>query len=254
MKIKSNQIIIGLCVLGMVSIFSACKKGDASSSSVTDTQMSFALSASGNISPFSVTGGSDQLTTNGLSTSATSTASISWTSGVANVSGFKLEAKKKGTEVEISSRNLTSIDLFSTTPTTISTAIDTGTYREIELRVLFTKSTTATIPLTLKGNYTSTTGMVTPIEFDFNDDAVIKVEAENITVDGKTDVATIAKLDVTKLVNGFAASILDSAVRTNGAIVISSTSNTNIYNFIKANIVGCGRFGGFEHHDKHERR
>ena len=255
MKIKLNQLIIGMCVLGMVSILSACKKNDnASLSTSGNTQIAFALSANGSVSPVSVSGNADGLTTNALTTNATGSASITWTSGIANVSGFKLEAAKKGLEIEITSRNLTSIDLFAATPATISAAIDTGTYREIELRVLFTKSTTAVLPLTLKGNYTSTTGTVTPIEFDFNDDAIIKIGAENITVDGSTDIAAIAKLDVSKLVTGFAASALDNAVRTNGTIVISSTSNTNIYNFIKANINGCGRWGGFEHRDKRERK
>jgi hypothetical protein len=253
MKIKLNQLVIGMYVLGIVSILSACKKNDNASTS-TDTQMAFALSANGSVSPVSVTGNSDGLTTNSLATNASGSASITWTSGIANVSGFKLEAKKKGVEIEITSRNLTSIDLFAATPATISTAIDTGTYSEIELRVLFTKSATATLPLTLKGNYTSTTGTVTPIEFDFNDDATIKIEAENITVDGSTDVAALAKLDVSKLVTGFAASVLDNATRTNGTIIISSTVNANIYNFIKANINGCGHWGGFEHHDKRERR
>ncbi|MDB5004655.1 MAG: hypothetical protein JWQ34_2880 [Mucilaginibacter sp.] len=255
MRIRLNHLIIGLYVLGIVSILSACKKNDnASLSTSTNTQMAFALSANGSVSPVSVSGNPDGLTTNGLATNASGNASITWTSGIANVSGFKLEAKKKGLDIEITSRNLTSINLFAATPATISAAIDTGIYREIELRVLFTKSATATLPLTLKGNYTSTTGTVTPIEFDFNDDATIKIAAENITVDGSTDIAAIAKLDVSKLVTGFAASALDNATRTNGTIVISSTANTNIYNFIKANINGCGRWGGFEHHDKRERK
>jgi hypothetical protein len=254
MKIKLNQLVISMYVLGIVSILSACKKNDnAALSTSTNTQVAFALSANGSVSPVSVSGNPDGLTTNGLTTSATGSASITWTSGIANVSGFKLEAQKKGLEIEITSRNLTSINLFAAKPATISAAIDTGTYREIELRVLFTKSTTTTLPLILKGNYTSTTGTVTPIEFDFNDDATIKIAAENITVNGSTDIAAIAKLDVSKLVTGFAASALDNAIRTNGTIVISSTSNANIYNYIKANINGCGRWGGFEHHDKGER-
>ncbi|MBC7399199.1 MAG: hypothetical protein H7289_04580 [Mucilaginibacter sp.] len=248
MKIKLNHYIIGLYVLGIVSILSACKKSDSASPS-SNTQLAFALSASGNVTPVT------SAVSNGVqTTNAAGSASISWTAGTANVSAFKLEAKKKGLEIEITSRNLTSIDLFAATPTTISAAIDTGTYREIELRVLFAKTSGSAIPLTLKGNYTSTTGTVTPIEFDFNDDAVIKVEAENVTVDGSTDFAALAKFDVSKLIGSGLAGALDAATRTNGTIIISSSSNTNIYNAIKSRITDCGKWGGFEHHDKSGRK
>lgn len=250
MKIKLNHIIIALYVLGIVSIFSACKKSDnASPSRSSDTQMAFTLSASGNVTPVVAAVSNGAQTTN-----ATGSASISWAAGTANVSAFKLEAKKRGVEIEITSHNLTSIDLFAAAPSTISVAIDTGTYREIELRVLFAKTSGSAIPLTLKGNYTSTTGTVTPIELDFNDDAIIKVEAENVTVDGSTDFAAIAKLDVSRLVGPGLAGVLDAATRTNGTIIISNSSNTNIYNVIKSRITDCGKWGGFEHHDKSGRR
>lgn len=247
MSIKLNYIIIGLCVSGIVSTFSACKK--SANTSPTDTQLAFTLNASGNVTPVTAAVSNGAQTTN-----ATGSASINWTAGTANVSAFKLETKKRGVEVEISSKNLTSIDLFAATPASISATIDTGTYREIELRVLFAKTTTAAIPLTLKGNYTSTTGTVTPIEFDFNDEAVIKVEAENVTIDGSTDFAALAKLDVSKLIGAGLAGALDAATRTNGTIVISSSSNINIYNAIKARITECGKWGGFERHDKSGRR
>jgi hypothetical protein len=256
MKLRSDHFIISLYILGIVSILSACKKSNNASPSVSDTQMSFALSASSNVSQVASSVNEGGLATNSLSisTNAATSANITWTAGTANISGFKLEAKKQGVEIEIKSRNLTNVDLLAITLANISTVIDTGTYREIEIKVLLTKSSTSTIPLTLKGNYTSTTGTVTPIELDFNDDAIIKVEAENITVDGKTDLAALAKLDLTKLIGGAVASALDAATRTNGVIVISSTVNANLYNVIKARVELCGSWGGFGHHGKGDRR
>lgn len=252
MNIRLTHIIIGCYLLALVSIFSACKKGDkASPSNSSDTQISFALSASGKLSPVGVNANGG-LTTNSLAANATA-AGITWTSGIANVSAFKLEAKKGGTEIEIKSHNLTSVDLFSLSPTTVSTTIADGTYDEIEVKALFVKSSGSDIPLTLKGSYTSQSGTVTPIEFDFNDDALIKVEAENVTIDGTTDIAAITKLDLTRLIGNTAAAALDAATRTNGTIIISNSSNTNIYNAIKANVELCGKWGGFEHHDKRDR-
>jgi len=242
---KKNYLIKGLSVIVIAFMFSACKKSN-NSSSTSGTQMAFSVSADNSASALTSSTGSN-LTTN-------ATASITWTSGIANIAYFKLEAKKKNTEIEIKTKSLQNIDLFAPIPTVISSAIDTGTYKEIEIKVVLAKSTTNAIPLTLKGNFTTGGGAVVPIEFDFNDDAIIKAETDNVTVDGKTDLATTIKLHLNRLLSSTAAATLDAATRTGGVIVISSTSNTAIYNIIKAKIVECGAFERFEHHDKKDRK
>ncbi|ASU33093.1 hypothetical protein [Mucilaginibacter xinganensis] len=243
---KKQLITKGFCAIALAFMFSACQK-NGSSPSTTGTQLSFAMSAdnSSTALPSSVGG----LTTN----ATTGTASIAWTSGIANIAYFKLEAKKGNTSVEIKSKALTNVDIFAPIPAKIAAAIDTGTYREIEIKIVLAKTTTANIPLTLKGNFTTAGGAVVPIEFDFNDDAIIKAELENITVDGKTDLATTIKFHLNKLLTNTAAAILDKADRVNGTIVISSTVNVALYNAIKAHFELCGEGKGFEHHDKSER-
>ncbi|SHM52748.1 hypothetical protein [Mucilaginibacter sp. OK098] len=243
---KKNYAIKGLSIIVIAFMFSACKKSNNSSSSTSGTRMAFAVSADNSASSFASSTGSS-LTTN-------ATASITWTSGIANIAYFKLDAKKMNTEIEIKTKSLLNVDLFAPVPTVISTAIDTGTYSEIEIKVVLEKSTSGPIPLTLKGNFTTSTGTVIPIEFDFNDNAVIKAEADNVTVDGKTDLATIIKLHLNKLISNTAAAALEAATRTGGVIVISSTSNTAIYDVIKDKITDCGGFERFEHHDKKDRK
>jgi hypothetical protein len=243
---KKNYVIKGLSIIVIVFMFSACKKSNNASSSTSGTQMAFAVSADNSASSFASSTGSN-LTTN-------ATASITWTSGIANIAYFKLEAKKKNTEIEIKTKSLQNVDLFAPIPTVISSAIDTGTYSEIEIKVVLAKSTTGAIPLTLKGNFTTGGGVVVPIEFDFNDDAIIKAEADNVTIDGKTDLATTIKLHLNRLISSTAAATLEAATRTGGVIVISSTSNTAIYDIIKSKIIECGAFEKFEHHDKKDRK
>lgn len=242
---KKNYVIKGLSIIAIAFMFSACKKSN-NSSSTSGTQMAFSVSADNSASSFASSTGSN-LTTN-------ATASITWTSGIANIAYFKLEAKKKNTEIEIKTKSLQNVDLFAPIPTVISSAIDTGTYREIEIKVVLAKSATGAIPLTLKGNFTTGGGAVVPIEFDFNDDAIIKAEADNVTIDGKTDLATTIKLHLNRLISSTAAATLDAAPRTGGVIVISSTSNTAIYDVIKTKITECGAFERFEHHDKKDRK
>ncbi|MDB4922518.1 hypothetical protein [Mucilaginibacter sp.] len=241
---KKNYVIKGLSLIVIALMFSACKK-NSTSPSTSGTKMAFAVSADNSASTF--TSSASGLTTN-------ATASITWTSGIANIAYFKLEAKKKNTEIEIKTKSLQHVDLFAPIPAVISSAIDTGTYSEIEIKIVLAKSTSGTIPLTLKGNFTTTSGSVIPIEFDFNDDAIIKAEAENVTVDGKTDVATTIKLHLNKLISSTAVATLEAATKTEGTIVISSTSNAAIYNIIKAKIIECGSFEKFEHHDKKDRK
>jgi hypothetical protein len=242
---KRNLTIVSLLLLLAISfIFNACKK--TSTTPASDTQLLFAFSGDNPITPL------DATTSTILA--ATQTASVSWTSGSANISAFKFEAKKNNTEIEITSKGLINIDLFTLLPTAIGATIDTGVYKEIELRVLLVKSTTTAIPLVLKGSYTSQSGVITPVEFDFNDDALIKVEVENIIVDGKTDLAAAIKLSTPKMVNGIVAADLDAATRSNGTIVISNASNTNIYNKIKTNLFLSTVWNGFEHREKSERK
>ncbi|HTH82183.1 MAG TPA: hypothetical protein VL490_04585 [Mucilaginibacter sp.] len=251
---KKNNFIKGLSVLAIACTFSACQKSDLSSSASSSTQMSFAISASGTGGSLASVANSGGITTNAIgSTAVAPTGSITWTSGIANIAYFKLEAKKKNTEIEITTKNLSNVDLFAITPASISTVIDTGTYKEIEVRVALAKTSGSAIPLTLKGTFTTPGGAIVPIEYDFNEDALIKVEAENITIDGKTDIAAIAKINLTTVINGMTAAALDKATRVNGTLIISSTVNADIYDKIKANVALSGGWGGFSHHDKSER-
>jgi hypothetical protein len=245
---KNHLLIKGLCVITLAFMFSACQK-NGTSPAASGTQLSFAINADNSATPLTASVGG------GLTTNATTgQASIVWTSGIANIAYFAMEAKKGNTEIEIKSKALTNIDLFAPIPAKISALIDTGTYKEIEIRVLLKKTTSANIPLTLKGTFTTLGGAKVPIEFDFNDDALIKAEADNVLVDGKTDLSTTIQFHLNKLLTNTAAATLDKADRVGGTIVISSTVNAAIYNSIKANFEHSGEGKGFDHHDKSERK
>ncbi|MBS1530950.1 MAG: hypothetical protein JSU01_11615, partial [Bacteroidetes bacterium] len=86
-----------------------------------------------------------------------------------------------------------------------------------------------------------------PFEIDVNDDATIKAEAENITVSSTTDFAALVTMHLDLLLNGLAAADFESATLTNNTIMISSSSNTSIYNKILSNLSSCGH-GEFSEH------
>jgi hypothetical protein len=227
-------------MLAMISL-SACKKpGDAPTSKTS--QLSFQMVADNSTS--SLAGSS--LTTNSAPTGA---AGLTFTTGTANISRFKLEARRNGVETEITSKNLTNVDLFALTPSIVNTTLDKGVYKEIEIKVVLQKTAdTSAIPLKLKGTFADSQGTVIPVEFDLNDDVTIKAKAENIQVTSTTDFVALVHLHLLKLEAGIMAATLDAATLTNGMLIISSSSNTAIYNRVLANFSNCSEIEFREHH------
>ena len=241
MKTFSTQLLAIVLVAG--TLVTSCKK-DNHSSAKTSTQASFGLKADNSIVPLTLTAPGSQT----LASVSVVASSITWTSAIANITAFKFEAKKNNTEIEITSKNLTNVDLFSPTPTFVSTFIDTGIYREIEIKVLLTKSSGTNIPLTLKGTFTDAGGNATPIEFDFNDDAYIKAEVKNVTFTSAHNLATTITVHLNKLLAGVTSAEINSATLTGGVLVISSSSNTSIYTKIVNNLANSGESEGFDDH------
>jgi hypothetical protein len=239
MKTFSTNLLAIVLVAGTLG--TACKK-DNHSSTKSSTQTSFGLKADNAVVPLNASG------TQSLATVSSAASSITWTSAIANVTAFKLEAKKRNTEIEITSKNLTNVNLFSPAPAFVSALIDTGTYTEIEVKALLTKSSGANIPLTLKGAFTDAGGNITPIEFDFNDNAFIKAEVKNVTFTAAHNLATTITLHLNKLLTGVAAGEISSATLTNGTLVISSSSNSAIYTKIVNNLANSGESEGFDDH------
>lgn len=181
-----------------------------------------------------------------VSSGNSATTGLTWTEGTANVSRFKFEARKNGTKKEIEVNGLKNIDLFALNPAFVNAAIDTGIYNEIEVKVVLAKSNTSAIPLTLKGDLTKTDGSVTPVELYFNEDLEIKAEAKNVVINKTSDLKTTILLHLNGIFQQINAVDLQKATVTSGKIVISSTSNTAIYNKVKVNVQQIGETE-FEH-------
>lgn len=241
---KTTFVKTGISIMIAAAMLTSCKKGDPSYATAS-AQLSMGIKADNAITSFaSNTGGQAVNSTNSVA------AGIAFTSAIANISGFKFEAKRKGVQIEVKSNNLTTVDLFAISPSMTGVSLDTGTYAEIEIRVAFTKSSTTTLPLVVKGNFTTSTGTVIPFEFDLNDNAEIKAEAHDVVVDGKASFVNIVTLHLNKLLAGVSAAEVAAATQTSGTIIVSSTSNSSIYNKILNNLTSCGESNGFERHDR----
>ncbi|TWR24221.1 hypothetical protein FPZ42_17200 [Mucilaginibacter achroorhodeus] len=244
---KKNLLNLGVAALVCTALFSSCSKEKNASTAAAQTEMGFQLTADNQqttVGTNAVTDGRE------VNATAISTASIKWTSVIANVSRFKLEAKRNGKVTEITTKNVSNLDLLNLNSSPITALVDTGHYREIEVKILLVKSSGTDIPLTAKGTFTTAAGAAVPIEFDYNDNAIIKGELKDVTVDANTGVTSKINLHLNKLLTGIPSTMLDQATRTNGTIVINSTTNAAIYNRVIINIFLAFEAHEFEHHKK----
>ena len=207
---KTTFVKTGLCVMMAVAMLTSCKKGDPTYATASSSaQLSMGVKADNTVTSLAANASGQAVN----STSSVAS-NITFTSAIANISGFKFEAKRKGLQIEVKSHGLTTVDLFAISPSMTGISLDTGTYAEIEIKVQFTKSNTTALPLVAKGNFTTSTGTVIPFEFDLNDNAEIKAEAHNVVVDGKANLVNIITLHLNKLLAGVSAADVAAATQT----------------------------------------
>ena len=171
---------------------------------------------------------------------------LTWTAGTANIGWFAFEAKRKGVSINIQSSNLINVDLFALTPLQTYITLDTGTYQQIEI-IANLQSTDSIPPLKLTGSFKNDSSKTVPIEFDLSGNTIVKVVQKNIDINGTTDYTALLALQLDRVTKGITAADLNKAKLTNGAIIISKTSNTLLYLKMKSNISICG-WGAFREH------
>ena len=221
-----SLIKIGTTLLGAVVMLSSCEKDDATGSGKLSYQIKPAnhtASVGGSISG------------SGLVVGVNSNSSITWTSGSLYINEIDFEAESNNNEIEFELKKAVSVDLFNLSPLLGSVTIPDGTYDEVELKLELKKSDT-NMPLTLKGTYTDANGAKIPVEFYFNEDFELEVEAEDLIVNGSNDYLGMINVQLNKFMTNVISADLSGASKTGGVIVISSTSNVNLYAKLKANL------------------
>ena len=162
---------------------------------------------------------------------------IVWTSGYGNASEVKFEGKGPSGEIQYKSTLQQRIDLFSGISTLGNVTLPAGSYKEVEFKVEL--NPTATEPaLLLNGTYTST-GPAIPIIFRIATPLEIETEMNNVTVLANNGYNALTTLNLSLLTRGITQTMLDNAVKTNGTILINSSSNVDLYNTILNNLKEC---------------
>ena len=223
-----------LAATALLPLFFSCKKEAATEKS--STALSYRLSASNPSSPLG------RLAT----LERTDGSSVQWTSGTASANQIKFEAKNNSGEVEFKQNVQQQVDLFSAASVLGSLSILPGTYSEVEFKAFLAPSGNAHA-LTLNGSFTAN-GVTTPVSFQVATNVELKAEKSNVTVAAGSNYSVLNSLDLSQLTTGIGQADLMNATRTNGTIVISATSNPNIFKTMLANLGSHHGEAEVEHH------
>lgn len=164
---------------------------------------------------------------------ASTTGTVTWTSGFANAKEIEFEAEKQNVEIEFKSNTPTKIDLFAPKATLGFISLQPGTYEEVEFEVHLVS--TATEPsLELKGTFDAI-----PVIFKVENSLNIEAENEDVTIINGNEFDANISLSLSTLTRGITDSDFRNATRTNGTIILSKDSNKSIYDKIISNIKDC---------------
>lgn len=226
-----RSLLLTTIALGL--LFASCKKSSYNSSPTPPT-VNYQLVATN--------------TSYGVA-KTTATSNIVWTSGFANPDVIKFEAKQNNLEVEFKSTNNAQIDLMAPVALTFGDfTLPAGTYDEIELKIDLDKNGTSPA-LQLNGTFTS--GLITlPVVFEIKEPIELTTEQHNVVISTDSSFTAVTTLDLLSMTTGINAAMLLDAQLTNGTIVISQTSNHDIYEMILTNLGHHHHHCEFEHHWK----
>ena len=179
-------------------------------------------------------------TANPTSTVTRTMATVIWQSGFVNANLIKFEAKQSGNEVEFKSSVQRHIDLFALPSDIGNITVPAGVYDETEFKIFIAPNSGAPA-FQLQGTVNNT-----PVTFQVDNNIFIKAEQRQVTLSGSN--VALTTLNLSGLTQGVSATDFANAIQTNGTIMISSSSNTNLYNAILTNLSRLGETEVEVHH------
>lgn len=210
-----------LTILVAATTFTSCKKESASTENAT---VSYQLRT---INRTALVGKT-------IATGRVAAISIEWTAGTASTNELKFEAENNSGEVEFRQRTAQQIDLFSPTSSLGNITLPAGTYNEVEFKAFLVSSGNSPA-LELDG--TLRAGSVThPIKFIVGGNVELKAEKHNLAVAQGEKYSALNTIDLSQLTKGIPETAFTAASLTNNTIVLSASSNTDLYTLVLNNL------------------
>ncbi len=162
--------------------------------------------------------------------------SLQFDSGTITLTQIQFETETdNGDSVEVDMEQVVEIDFATgeTTPDLSSLNFPVGTFVEtrVELELLDENNMPSVI---IEGTFTDSNDQTHPIQFEFNSGETFEVEKEGtITIAEGTNVIAQVTFDPGVWFTGVTSTMLEGATKdNNGVIVISETSNSNIFDIV----------------------
>jgi hypothetical protein len=202
-----------LLLTGATLLFASCKKESTTEQAADTNNISYQLA-----------------TTNSSDGNRAAANFLTFTGGTASISEIKFEAKGDN-KIEYKSNVPQTVNLGNVVANLGGLTVPFGTYQKIEFKIKFVPTST-TPSIELQGLYTPTNGgAAVPVILQLHQAFELKFEKKTpTTIDANTNYTAFSTLALGLLNNSVVESALQNATRTNGVIVISSTSNTQLYN------------------------
>lgn len=179
-----------------------------------------------------------------LKSTSAATPALNWDSSHIVVSKIEFEAEKKDpvSEVSFEWKGPKTIDLFSPDAFVGSISLPPGVYHEISVKLRSRSSDAGVSPeFFVSGTYTNAGGSVIPIAVLVKEDFEIRAKQEGFLLDASAeDYSTLIHIHLNLLMADITAEDLDGASLTGGTILISLSSNPDLYDKILANLSECG--------------
>jgi hypothetical protein len=237
MKRLNIKLPVVLIVLALG--FSSCQKDNASTPAPDNTTAGIKLQALHKSFAIPVNNGGNKST-------SVITASMLWDTARMVVSSVKFEAELKSVithhdsiEIEYKWNGPLEVNLFDTTIALGNLLLQPGFYDEIEIKVVGLKEDAGNSPVFyLHGFYTGNDSVTLPVMVIVNESVMFKTERDSVEITA-SDISIFSstiELYLDQLMADVEPSALDDATLTNGTIVISEDSNTELYALIMQNL------------------
>ena len=163
----------------------------------------------------------------------TAAGSLQFTSVFVTVSEIEFEGElTNGDEILFSSEQITRIDLATGVASPAFNAeIPAGNYEELDLEVeIYDESD---IPSVIaEGTYINSAGEQIPVRFEFNSGETFEVEGEGVTITEDAKFTAKINFDPLEWFATVTTAMLDNAERIDGVIVISESTNADIFEVV----------------------
>lgn len=237
-----TKIIIPALLITLAAGITSCQKDSTTGNSTLEFNLQ-ALNKSYSL-PVNATG---------TKSAAATSAAITWDTAQMIVSKLEYEAQMKTATTNHDSIKISFewkgpqlVNLLDASTILGNYTLLPGNYDEVELKVQGLKKDANGKPVFyLTGSYTNSSGVTMPISFKVYEDVLFKTDKDSVdvTADNSVFTSTIL-LYLDQLLVGIDPVILDNATLTNGALIISANSNSEIYQVIMRNLHK-------DHHNEH---